>query len=415
MKFLQNKKIEIWVLKGFLVFALLFPAIYSPYTDVYQSAWYTSFSWGYFCAGLFVLLVLFRMWKERKKIPVKLMIYLLALVVYNGLSLYFNYTELHWYWEQINNTIAFVFLGVLVYSEICLDEEADLIRFLIHCIVVSNVASIIYYVLGYTRLLICNNQFVFYQLPVDYYENRHYWIYSHKGEYALFLVAFVALFVAYREKFKNKWTYFLSLLLLLVSLYLSHSWTGFLGAFLVLGGSVLDGINWKEFKLRKKHLVAGVVVLAATGVVGAKILAERNLLTLGKRTLIWPAALEVIKKYPQGWGMRFGESAFWVTENWMTNNAHNVFLNQLLRFSVPVGICFTVLFLAIVLYSLWKAKSFLAVGMWGALLILMNMDYTLMSNQMAMLFLVVYLVCFHKKQKDLPEACDGKSVATLDI
>jgi hypothetical protein len=130
--------------------------------------------------------------------------------------------------------------------------------------------------------------------------------------------------------------------------------------------------------------------------VGYRILSERSLMTLGHRTQIWPAALEVIKKYPEGWGMRFGESAIEVTEGWYVNNAHNVFLNAVLRFSVPVGICFSLIFMGIVVYTLVKARSFLAAGMWVAFLVLLNMDYSIMSLQMALLLLIVYLVCFRK-------------------
>ena len=72
--------------------------------------------------------------------------------------------------------------------------------------------------------------------------------------------------------------------------------------------------------------------------------------------------------------MRFGESLIQVTESRIANNAHNVFMNVALRFSIPVGICFTVLFLGIVVYSIKKSKSFLSAGMWLALLILLNMD-----------------------------------------
>ena len=56
------------------------------------------------------------------------------------------------------------------------------------------------------------------------------------------------------------------------------------------------------------------------------------------------------------------------------------------------------LFVGILLYSLYKAKSFLATGMWLAILAILTMDYALMSLQMAMLFLVVYLVCFYRKR-----------------
>ena len=96
--------------------------------------------------------------------------------------------------------------------------------------------------------------------------------------------------------------------------------------------------------------------------------------------------------------MRFGESAIQVAEGWMVNNGHNIFLNAMLRFSVPVGLCFDILFLGIAIYSMIRSKSFLAMGMWMALLILLNTDYSLMSLQMALLFLIVYLVCFYKRK-----------------
>lgn len=96
--------------------------------------------------------------------------------------------------------------------------------------------------------------------------------------------------------------------------------------------------------------------------------------------------------------MRFGESAIQATETLLVNNGHNIFLNSMLRFSVPVGICFSILFLGIAIYSMIKSKSFLAAGMWLALLILLNMDYALMSLQMAQLFLIIYLVCFYKRK-----------------
>ena len=96
--------------------------------------------------------------------------------------------------------------------------------------------------------------------------------------------------------------------------------------------------------------------------------------------------------------MRFGESAIQVANGELVNNGHNLFLNSMLRFSVPVGICFDILFLGIAVYSMIKSRSFLTLGMWLALLILLNMDYALMSLQMAPLFLIVYLVCFYKRK-----------------
>lgn len=397
MECLKQKEIDGWLMRGFIICALLFPAFYSPYTDVYQSAYYGGFSWAYFFLVLFLIV---QVLTGKRKYIRNWLPYLGLLVLYNLLSLYFNYTELQWYWEQINNTVAFLAFFVLVFWDVKLDHgKQDHIRFLLRCIVISNIASILYYFLGYTKLLICNNQFVFFELPADFYETRHYWIYSHKSEYALMLVAFIALFVAFREKFRNRYTYAASLAVLLVGLYLTHSWTGIAGVFLIFAGGLLDTIDWKQFSWKKQYtFVTGGMLLTAAGV-GYKILSERNIWTLGHRTEIWASVWKVIQKYPQGWGFRFGESAIEVAEGWYVNNAHNVFLNAMLRFSIPVGICFTLLFLSVVIYSVVKSRSFLAVGMWIALLILLNMDYALMSLQMGLLFLIVYLVCFYKKRR----------------
>ncbi len=393
-------KISESCLKLFIIFSLLFPAMYSPYTDVYQSAYYGGFSWAHFFLVLGLGIQLWEFFREKKHLPGGWGLYLGLLLLYNLFSLYFNYKYLHWYWEQINNTVAFLSFFVLVCTKTKLDNgKVDNIRFLIRCIVLSNIASIVYYLMGYTKLLICNHRFVFYELPENFYETRHYWIYSHKSEYALMLVAFTALFVTYQKKFYNRITYFLSLAVLLACLYLTHSWTGMGAAVLIFTGGLLDAVNWKVFHWKKGYLAAGAVLaLAATGT-ASRILAERNLFSLGGRLQIWAAVMQTIKKHPEGWGMRFGESMMAVTENWMVNNGHNVFLNQMLRFSVPVGICFTVLLLGIAAWSLYRSRKWLPAGMWLALLALLNMDYSLMSLQMALLLLIVYLVCIYPAEK----------------
>ena len=379
---------------------LLFPAFYSPYTDVYQSAYYAGFSWAYF---LLVLYMAVRVWKNRDRIwPVSAVgiLYFAGLLVYNLLSLYFNHKYLHWYWEQINNTVAFLLLAVIVGVGESSEKERDgNIRFLMYCVIFSNVGSIIYYMMGYTKLLICNNQFVFFELPENFYETRHYWLYSHKSEYAVMLVAFIALLVAYRKKFKSQLTFLVGTVVLLYCLYLTHSWTGIAGVFLIFAGYVADQIEWKHFHFRAWYLA----VLAVFGFAGWKVardvLAERNIWNLGGRIPIWKGVwTSTILKYPEGWGMRFGESAISIEElgGYWVNNAHNVFFNQMLRFSIPVGIVFTLLFIGIVVYTLVKGRSFLMAGTWIALLVLMDMDYAMMSTSMALVFLIVWLVSRYK-------------------
>ncbi len=411
MNWLKEHEIDSWILKGAFVLMLLFPAFYSPRVDVYELSYYEGFSWAYFLLVLYLILQL--LWNGKKLFPVTPAAagYMGLLLLYNAFSLYYNHTYLHWYWEQINNTVAFLFLGILIRFRLKPDGgKQDNIRFLIHCIVLSNVASILYYLMGYSNFLICNNQFIFDRLPEGYYEARHYWIYSHKSEYALMLTAFLAFFLAYRKKFRNRFTFCASLAVLLVCLVLTHSWTGIAGGVLVLAGALLDLVDWRKFRLRLWLLGAAAALAAVGGAVAYGILKERDLSTLGSRIPIWKTALEIIKEYPEGWGMRFGPSKMWVTEYFGVNNAHNVFLNQILRFSIPVGICFILLFLAIVIYTLVKGRSFLMLCTWLALLVIMSMDYSLMSLQMALLFLLVYLIMIKKRDERIKRKAERDAI-----
>ncbi len=116
MNWLKEHEADSWILKGAIVFFLLFPAFYSPYTDVYQSAYYAGFSWAYFMMALYMAI---QVWKKKEKIwPLSgaALAYFAGLLVYNLLSLYFNHKYLHWYWEQVNNTVAFYYVRNAIYT-----------------------------------------------------------------------------------------------------------------------------------------------------------------------------------------------------------------------------------------------------------------------------------------------------------
>lgn len=383
------------LLKIFIVLSLFFPAFYSTFNEEYKMEYYAVFTAAY---GVLLLYMLYEGMKgKRKKGQGFVPVFGGVLLIYFLISLYVNYKYLHWYGEQINNTIAFLFFLFLCWYQDSLGEDGDsLVMFFLRCAVLSNLCSILYYFMGYTSYLICNNHFYFIRLPEDYYEFRHYWIYSHKSDYALMLLVFMAAAVRFRDKFKNRITFGLSMTVLLAALFLSHSWTGFLAAGLLIAGAALDRIDWKKFRFHKIYLL-WLVFLAAGGGLALKILmAERNIFSLGSRTGIWAGALREIKANPMGWGLKFGEALFDTGLGWSANNAHNVFLNAMLRFSIPVGLCFILLFVMIMIYTLKKSRSFLAVGMWLGCLMLMNMDYALLNYEMGMFLFTVYLVCVYQ-------------------
>ena len=141
------------------------------------------------------------------------------------------------------------------------------------------------------------------------------------------------------------------------------------------------------------------LALAAAGTACVLLAGERDLFSMGGRLNIWRGAVREILKKPDGWGYWFGEVLFNATSGWQVNNAHNVFLNAMLRFSVPVGLCFILLMLLIIGYSLYRSRSWLAAGMWTGFFILLNMDYSLLNYEMGMFLFVVYLVCVYDTEE----------------
>ncbi len=390
----REVKIQNIFLKLFLITSLFFPAFYSPFEADYLGEYFAGFLVAYLFLALYLMIQMIRL----KALPKEqtFWMFFVFTIIYNVLSLYFNVKELHWYWEQINNTIGFLFFAFLVGFRDRIQEELDkILSFFIKAVIISNVLSILYFIAGYTSFIICNNRLTFYRYGEEeiYHEFRHYWLYSHKSDYSVMLLCFLAVCLCYRKRFKKRYGFWLSVLVLGAALITTHSWTGYLGGMVLAGCAVLDRIDVKKFLKSWQGKTAAALTGLIGIFVGAILLSQRNIFTMGDRLPIWKAVMGTLKERPQGLGFWFGEYPIQIRETWAVTNAHNVFLNQMLRFSVPVGIVFTILIVIIAVYCVCKSKTWLSLGMWAALFMLFNMDYSLLSYEMAMVLFCVYLVC----------------------
>lgn len=388
----------------FVLLTLFFPAVYSPLSYEEGSEYFVLISCPYVILGIYLIWTVIK--GKRKERNTFFLILAAFLTFYNILSLYYNIRYLHWYGEQINNTIAIALFACLIQWNGFEGEEGKRrIRFLMACIVVSNLCSILFFALGYTSFVICNNQVSLYQLPENYYEFRHYWLYSHKSDYALQLVAFFALFVRFKKLIERKWLWWIGACVILAALILTHSWTAFVSVGCVTVGALLEKIDWKKFHWKLSYSLGTVAVCGAGGVLLAFLLKERNLATLGSRTGIWQGALKLIGEYPMGLGKAFGVYPVEaVGMGWTTNNAHNVFLNALLRCSIPVGICYCLLLFMILIYCFVRSKKkWLTLGTLGGIFLLLNMDYSLLSYELAMLMLGLHLICIYEEKTEVME------------
>jgi len=327
----------------------------------------------------------------------------ILLLAYNTYATHMNYHYHHWYGDQINTTLAFLFFIALLLVQDSHELADDgLIKSAIHMIVLSNILSLGYRALDkYAYLFFFNTE-----VRMDgfhFSEKQYSWLYSYKCEYAFLLLLCIAFFIVYKKHFRNTLTYCFSQSILLIALYFTTTHVAMVGALIIFGAQFMD--YWWKTGWKMKLSSLAIAIIPFTFVVKElyeKIIVSRNIMTLNSRTFIWSSFIEYIKTVPGGIGASFGNAMFPVGDNFFsTNNAHNVFLNHAFRFSIPVGILYTLLILAIILFSFIKKPSFLTLGIWVALLIAMMMDQALNTVDLSFVLFLLYLIFFRTKEKDM--------------
>ena len=301
-------------------------------------------------------------------------------------------------------TLAFLFFIVLL----LIKKPSDLIDYhvikaTIHMIVASNMLSLSFRALDkYTYLVIFNTRINIADYPGS--QKPYSWLYTHKSQYAFLLVLSVAFFSIYRKYFRNIFTYCVSQGILLVALYFSDTYTSMAAVLFIFAGQFLT-YWWKTrwyFKLGSLVLVPFSFWLVTKELLN-RINTNRNLLTLGSRTLILESFAQHIQNNPNGIGAAFGSENYFVTDGFSTSNCHNIFMNHMFRFSIPVGTIYIAIIVAIILYSFIKNFSFMTLGIWIALLIPLSMDYALLTAELPFTLFILYCIFFKKTSNDQPK------------
>ena len=393
------------LLKHVVAVSLFIPYIYSKTNNImYQD---------FILANAFAVLAMIAIltsWKlDLKKNGIFLAGLGILLLAYNIIATYMNHNYLHWYGEQINTTIAFLFFMVLLMvkdSHALFDQT--FIRSVIHMMVSCNVLAIGYRLITEQNRILFLNNYVRLDKYEVYHAQQYSWLYIHKSQYAVILILCIAFCVVYRKIFRNIFTYLLSLGILLFALYQSDVYTSMASTTLIFIGLFLDYL-WKAKWWKKliATVVLGIPGLICCANLYTMINNKRDLLTLGGRTTIWKGSWTTIINNPNGmidFVMGGDMFAFVIDETGsiMHNyNCHNVFLNQMFRFSIPVGVIFLTLFIVIFLCSLKRSPSFLTLGIWCALFIPLCMDYSLTCAETTLFLLIIYCIFFRDKKQVL--------------
>lgn len=378
-------------------------SLFIPY---FYSKSFNYFYQDYILANFFAILAMiciFTSWKlDLRKNGILLAGMGILLIAYNVCATYMNYNYHHWYGEQINTTISFLFFMVLLMVK---DPHAlidsNMIRSIIHMMVITNVLAIGYRLITEQNRILFMNNLVRRDKYVDGMAPQFSWLYIHKSQYALILVLCIAFCVVYRKMFRNMLTYLLSLGVLIFALYLSDSYTSMGAAALIFVGQFLDYLRKAEWW---KKLVAGVA-MGVPGIIGCLKLYEmigekRDLLTLGTRTLIWKGSWETIINNPNGvinFVMGRDRFPYYAYDNgWFARayNCHNIILNHMFRFSFLVGGILLLLFILLFLLVIKRTPSFLTLTILIALIVPLGMDYSLTCAETTFVLTILYCAYF---------------------
>ena len=384
------------LIRHLMVFGLFLPAYYSGY----QNEYYHDIFLTNIIAILFIVTI-FSKWTLDLKHNLDCIIGIGAgIVLYNIANQYnFKQYEGYYFWKNYvpNVTIAFLFFLTLLlikdYQKIITDK---FIRFAIGTIVLNNLLAIVFRLQGYSRIRIMNLTHEKY--PVNPTFDHYSWLYFDYSEYAFILLLCMAFLIVYKPLFKNIWLYSLSQVILLVALYLTKSSTFLLAAGILFGCELIHYLL-NRFHIARKYILYSLPVALLLGCVVLLVLFTQ-VDSFHMKYLIWKGNWKVILDNPPGLSSAFGALLYDI-ENvpLQQNQAHNVFLNHMLRYSLPVGLVYTLLFAVIVVCSFIRHPNYRTLGIWGALLLTLNMEYSLQELHLPFVLFMLYCIFFRTDKR----------------
>lgn len=292
---------------------------------------------------LFALLLI-NLKKRRKH---RNIIYLMLVILYFLMFLYYDIVYLKCYWALFYKVGAFFLLWDLDSCESYIGIRdasfyAELTDTIISIFSFAVILSLIANVIGVDAIFLDVNQFHLRSAKSGMFlDERLTWVFMHKSSYGLLLVLALSLLMKRKEfLFRKFWicTYFVAAIRI-------NSMVSIVCMYMVLFAYYI-----KTKELDRKTLIklftAFFVGLLIAGVVYYIVGLKRNVSSLGDRAYIWAIYADSLAKYPHGMGLSFFSESFWLAAGGRyINNFHNVFFNEMIHYSVPVGIIFVTLVL----------------------------------------------------------------------
>lgn len=290
-----------------------------------------------------LIILLFQNLKKKSKERNK--IYLIMIFLYFGVFLYYDIVYLKCHWALFYKIASFLVLWDLDACESYFTGDTnsfftELTDTILSIFSFTVILSLIANVIGVDAIFLDLDAFHIRRARAGIFlDKRLTWVFMHKSTYGLLLVLALALLIKRKDFPLHKlWVclYFIAAIRInsMVSLV---SMCGVLFAYYMETKEISRKTMLKIFFA----FFIGVILAA----IGYYIVAlKRNVSNLGDRAYIWAIYADALAKYPHGMGKSFFTGTFWLAAGGRyINNFHSVILNEIIHYSVPVGILFVVL------------------------------------------------------------------------
>ncbi len=291
-----------------------------------------------------VLILLFLNIVKKKK---RDRLYLIVLILYFAVFMYYDVVYLRCYWALFYKTLSFLLLWDFVSKDYdgLKDKNgfyAELTDTILSVFCFTVILSLIANVMGVDSIFLDLNGFHIRRTGSGVFiDERLTWVFMHKSTYGLLLVLALTLLIKRKTfHFRKFWICIYFVAAIRINSMVS----------MVCMCGVLFAYYVEARAINRKTLIK-MVFAFFTGLFLACIIyyivaIGRNISSLGDRAYIWAIYADSLAKYPNGMGKDFFTTSFWLAASGRyINNFHNVILNELIHYSVPVGVLFTLLVL----------------------------------------------------------------------
>ena len=229
-------------------------------------------------------------------------------------------------------------------------------------------------------------------------DRRLTWVFMHKSSYGMLLVGVLALILKKKDLEHRK---------ILIGLYaiaalLINSMVSLVSFMLVIIAYYV-GTKKIDAKFLIRFAILGVIALLVGGIGYYYIAMYRDLSSLGGRMYIWAMYKDRLSKYPFGMGKEFYSVVFWMTtkkSGRYISNFHNTILNEMIHYSIPVGVLYSILLLFIPIRTIIKKEQKLKNIILAVAIMLPAMGDQAVNDLVLPLYLIILYLCFAEYSSD---------------